>query len=48
MSILKNAKFDADFESSENVVKNLGEKRYQRKSDKKTEFFTFISVCKRF
>ncbi len=40
---IKNAEFDADFESVEKVAKSC-----QRKSDRKMEFLTFITVCKSF
>jgi hypothetical protein len=39
--VLKNAEFDADFESSETVVKNLDEKGINEKVTEKLTFFYF-------
>ncbi len=46
--VLKNAEFDADFESSENVAKKLMWKKLSTIKDRKIEFLTFITLCKRF
>ncbi len=46
--VSKNVEFDADFEFVEKVAKNLREKSYQRNSDRKMEFFTFITECQSF
>jgi hypothetical protein len=46
---IKNAEFDADFESVEKVAKNPCEKSYQpEKKQKKLEVSTFNTVCKSF
>jgi hypothetical protein len=45
--MIKNAEFDDDFESFEKVAKNLM-KKVSTKSDRKIDFFTFITVCKIF
>jgi hypothetical protein len=42
----KNAEFDADFESVEKQRKILGDK--SKKSKRKMEFFTIITMCKFF
>ncbi len=44
----KNAEFEVVFESVETLEDNSCEKSYYRKSDRKIEFFTFITVCKSF
>ncbi len=44
---IKNAEFNAEIESVKRV-KQLIQKSYQRKSDSKMKFFTFITVCKIF
>ncbi len=44
---IKNAEFNAEIESIEKV-KELMQKSYQRKSDRKIQFLTFITVCKIF
>jgi hypothetical protein len=49
MWISKSAEFDADFQNPLiEMRKSSCEKSYQRKSDGKTEIFTFITLCKRF
>jgi hypothetical protein len=45
---IENAEFDADFESIDKVANNSCEISYQRKSDRKMEFLTYITVCKSF
>ncbi len=44
----KDAQFDTDFESAEKRCKTRKQKSYQRKSERKIEFLTFITVCKIF
>ncbi len=45
---IKNAEFEANFESIEKLQKDSREKSYQRKSDITMKFLIFITVCKRF
>jgi hypothetical protein len=42
---IKNTECDAHFDSIEKAAKNLTGKSYQRKSERKMELLTFITVC---